>query len=501
MKARGVEVLFAQDAAEANRLVLDIARQHDVKSVVKSKSMVTEEMELNHVLEEAGIRPVETDLGEYIVQLARQRPIHLVTPAMHFSAAEVGQLFHEKLGEPYSAEHAALTAIARKHLRAEYLAAGMGISGCNFAVADSGTVVVVENEGNAGLSTATPPVHVVLVGIEKVIPKIDHLPLFLNLLGRSGTGQKLTTYTHLIHGPAPGKKLYVIFLDNGRTKVLQDPHAWQSLFCIRCGACLNACPVYRRVGGWSYGWVYPGPIGSVLTPHLVGLDKAGKLPFASSLCGACGEVCPVKIDIPHQLVHLRYRAVNEPSPMNSAFERLAVEALGLGDGWAAALWPGDVGGPPRSADGKVPALASGQARRLDPRAGVAQGSLAFLPQLVAAAVQRSQRRKANHEQPRHYPPAHSQRTCQCRGGRFRRSPRAARARSLAAHESGTSGARCRSFRPSWKPLKGEADPLPDDGRRPPAACPTHGNGPLGPPRQLGPPADAGTHGRASGRSP
>ena len=164
IKARGVEVLFAQDAAEANRLVLDIARQHNVKSVVKSKSMVTEEMELNHVLEEAGIRAIETDLGEYIVQLAGQRPIHLVTPAMHFSAEEVGQLFHEKLGEPYSAEHAALTAIARKHLRAEYLAAGMGISGCNFAVADSGTVVVVENEGNAGLSTATPPVHVVLVG-------------------------------------------------------------------------------------------------------------------------------------------------------------------------------------------------------------------------------------------------------------------------------------------------------------------------------------------------
>jgi L-lactate dehydrogenase complex protein LldF len=198
----------------------------------------------------------------------------------------------------------------------------MGISGCNFAVADTGTVVVVENEGNAGLSTATPPVHVVLVGIEKLLPRLDHLPLFLNLLARSGTGQKLTTYTHLIQGPAAGRKLYVIFLDNGRSNVLKDPAAWQSLFCIRCGACLNACPVYRRVGGWSYGWVYPGPIGSILTPHLVGIDKAAKLPFASSLCGACGEVCPVKIDIPHQLVHLRNRAVNEPSPMNSSFDRL-----------------------------------------------------------------------------------------------------------------------------------------------------------------------------------
>jgi L-lactate dehydrogenase complex protein LldF len=335
-KARGVEVLFAPDAAEANRLVLGIAREHDVKSVVKSKSMVTEEMELNHVLEDAGIRAIETDLGEYIVQLARQRPIHLVTPAMHFSAEEVGQLFHEKLGEPYSAEHSALANIARKRLRADYLSAGMGISGCNFAVADSGTVVVVENEGNAGLSTATPPVHIVLVGIEKLIPKINYLPLFLNLLGRSGTGQSLTAYTHLIHGPAPGKKMYVIFLDNGRTNVLQDPHGWQSLFCIRCGACLNACPVYRRVGGWSYGWVYPGPIGAVLTPQLVGLEKAGKLPFASSLCGACNEVCPVKIDIPHQLVHLRHRAVNEPSPVKSPLDRLT---------WR--LWAWAMSGPRR----------------------------------------------------------------------------------------------------------------------------------------------------------
>jgi L-lactate dehydrogenase complex protein LldF len=338
IKARGAEVLFAEDAAAANRLVLQIASEHNVKSVVKSKSMVTEEMELNHVLEAAGIRPVETDLGEYIVQLARQRPIHLVTPAMHFSAQEVGQLFHDKLDEPYSAEHGALANIARTRLRAEYLAAGMGISGCNFAVADSGTVVVVENEGNAGLSTATPPVHVVLVGIEKVIPRIDYLPLFLNLLGRSGTGQSLTAYTHLIHGPAAGKKMYVIFLDNGRTGVLQDPHAWQSLFCIRCGACLNACPVYRRVGGWSYGWIYPGPIGAVLTPQLVGLEKAGKLPFASSLCGACNEACPVKIDIPHQLVHLRHRAVNEPSPMKSSLDRLT---------WRAWAWA--MGGPRRYA--------------------------------------------------------------------------------------------------------------------------------------------------------
>jgi L-lactate dehydrogenase complex protein LldF len=322
LTARGATVLWANDAATANRHVLEIARRHNVRSVVKSKSMVSEEIELGHVLEEAGVRPVETDLGEYIVQLAHQRPPHIVTPAIHLSAADVGRLFADKLGEPYTEEHAKLTDIARRHLREEYLAAEMGISGCNFGLADTGTISIVENEGNAGLSTATPPVHVALIGIEKILPSARYLPLFLNLLARSGTGQKLTTYTHLIHGPAPGKKLYVILLDNGRSNVLADPKAWQSLHCIRCGLCLNSCPVYRRVGGWAYGWVYMGPIGSILTPHLAGMAKAGKLPFASSLCGACGEVCPVKIDIPHQLVHLRHRAVNEPSPMNSPSERL-----------------------------------------------------------------------------------------------------------------------------------------------------------------------------------
>jgi L-lactate dehydrogenase complex protein LldF len=326
ISARGATVLYAENAAEANKYILDIARQHNVKSVVKSKSMVTEEMELNNVLEAAGIRAVETDLGEFIVQLARQRPVHIVTPAIHMSVAEVGRLFAEKLNEPYTAVHEELTAIARKHLRNEYLQAGMGVSGCNFAVADTGTVVVIENEGNAGLSTATPPVHVAVMGIEKVIPHIEYMPLFLNLLARCGTGQKLTTYTHLIHGPAPGKKLYVIILDNGRSNVLKDPAAWRALHCIRCGACLNNCPVYRRVGGWAYGWVYPGPIGSILTPHLLGLKQAGKLPFASSLCAACAEVCPVKIDIPHQLVHMRHRAVNEPSPMKSFGERLTWKA-------------------------------------------------------------------------------------------------------------------------------------------------------------------------------
>ena len=322
VSARGATVLWAQNAEEANRYVLEIAREHNVKTVVKSKSMVSEELELNHALEAAGVRAVETDLGEYLVQLAGQRPVHIVTPALHLSAEDVGRLFSEKLDEPFTAEHQALTAIARRRLREDFVQADMGMSGVNFAIADTGTICIVENEGNAGLSTSSPPVHVALMGIEKVIPSIEYLPQFLNLLARSGTGQKLTTYTHLFHGATPGKKFYVIILDNGRTNVLADRAARMALYCIRCGACLNACPVYRRTGGWAYGWVYPGPIGAVLTPHLVGLDAAGKLPFASSLCGACGEVCPVKIDIPHQLVHLRHRAVNEPSPMKSWSERL-----------------------------------------------------------------------------------------------------------------------------------------------------------------------------------
>lgn len=322
MTARGATVLYATDAAEANRLVLEIAREHDVKSVVKAKSMVSEELNLNHVLAAAGIRALETDLGEYIVQLAGQRPVHLVAPAMHLTAGEVGRLFADKLGEPYTDEHHALCDVARRRLREEYLAAGMGISGGNFILADTGTLVLVENEGNAGLSTASPPVHVALVGIEKMLPTIGDLPLFLNLLIRTCTAQKLTSYVHLIHGPAPGKKLYIILIDNGRTNVLKDSAARSALYCVRCGTCLYACPVYRRVGGWAYGWVYPGPIGAILTPHLLGLETASELPFASSLCGACGEVCPVKIDLPHQLVHLRRRAVNERSPVNSLADRL-----------------------------------------------------------------------------------------------------------------------------------------------------------------------------------
>jgi L-lactate dehydrogenase complex protein LldF len=336
ISARGAVVLYARDAAEANRHVLRIAEENGVHLVAKAKTMVSEEMELNHKLAAVGIRAVETDLGEYLVQLAGQRPVHIVTPALHMSAADVGHLFAEKLGEPFTAEHRKLTDIARRHLRDDFLKADMGVSGVNFAVADTGTICVVENEGNGGLSTSTPRVHVALMGIEKVIPRFADLPLFLNLLARSGTGQKLTAYTHLFHGATPGRKLYVIIIDNGRTNVLKDPATRIALACIRCGACLNACPVYRRTGGWAYGWVYPGPIGAIITPHMIGMKQAGTLPFASSLCGACGEVCPVKIDIPHQLVHLRHEAVNQPSPARSLTDRIT---------WK--LWAWAMSGPRR----------------------------------------------------------------------------------------------------------------------------------------------------------
>jgi len=336
LTAKGVTVLWARDAAEANQHVIDIAKRHEVKTVVKAKSMVSEEMELNQALASAGVDSLETDLGEYIVQLAGQRPTHIVTPALHLSAEEIGQLFAEKLNEPYSAEHQYLTGLARKHLREKFIQADMGVSGVNFGIAETGSFCLIENEGNIGLSTTAPQVHVALMGIEKLIPKVDYLPFFLNTVPRSGTGQKLTSYAHLFHGPTPGRTMYLIIIDNGRTNVLKDPEARSALQCVRCGACLNACPVYRQVGGWAYGWVYPGPIGSVITPLMMGLPKAAKLPYASSLCGACSEVCPARIPLPHILVHLRHRATEEPSSTRSLAERIV---------WRAWAW--GMGGPRR----------------------------------------------------------------------------------------------------------------------------------------------------------
>ncbi|MDR0870300.1 MAG: lactate utilization protein [Planctomycetaceae bacterium] len=322
LERKGFKVLWAADAEEANQLVLDIAKKHNAKTAVKAKSMVSEEIGLNHFLADRGITALETDLGEYIVQLAGQRPTHIVTPALHLSKEEIGKLFADKLGVKETSVPEELTALARKILRQKFCEADLGFSGVNFGIAETGTLCLVENEGNIGLSTSAPKVHIAFMGIEKLLPRLADLPLFLNMLPRMGTGQKLTTYTHLFNGPAPGREMYVILVDNGRTKALADPEFRQILQCIRCGLCMNHCPVYRQVGGWAYGWVYPGPLGEVLVPSLLGIEKTWKLPFACSLCGACTSICTVKIDLAHCIVKLRKRAVKAGTPAGNLLQTL-----------------------------------------------------------------------------------------------------------------------------------------------------------------------------------
>ncbi|HZV80503.1 MAG TPA: lactate utilization protein B [Candidatus Binatus sp.] len=320
--ARGGTVLWARTADEAAAHFLDICKRHGVRSVVKGKSMLSEELELNERLATAGIDAVETDLGEYIVQLAGQKPSHIIAPALHLSRQDIGKLFAAKLGIEYTDDPQTLLAAARARLRTRYLEAGLGMTGVNFAIAESGTIVTVENEGNQALSAAAPPVYVALMGIEKVIPRLLDLPPFLHVLARAATGQKLSVYTHHFLGPEDGRTWYCIIIDAGRTNVLADEATRESLYCIRCGACMNVCPIYRRVGGWAYGWVYPGPIGSVETPQMIGVERAGELPFASSLCGACQHECPVNIDLPHQLVYMRHKAVQRRA-MGKGLERSA----------------------------------------------------------------------------------------------------------------------------------------------------------------------------------
>jgi len=312
--ARGGKVIWANTAAEACDFVTNLARDRGVKLVVKSKSMTTEEIHLNHHLERHGIDAVETDLGEYIIQLSGETPYHIIAPALHKTREQVAEVLH---AAP-NATPEALTAIARATLRKKFLDAGIGITGANFLVADSGAIVLVENEGNARLSSSAPRIHIAISGIEKVIPRAQDLAVFLKLLARSATGQALSVYTSFLSGPRrPGEtdgpeEFCLVLLDHGRTSVLADREKRQSLYCIRCGACLNHCPVYRKIGGYSYPWVYSGPIGKILTPQFAEtLEKEGAdlhaswLPFASSLCGACGEVCPVKIEIPKILLELR----------------------------------------------------------------------------------------------------------------------------------------------------------------------------------------------------
>lgn len=315
VQARGGRVHFAVDAAQARDAIVGIARAANARLAVKSKSMVTEEIELNAALEAAGVRTVESDLGEFILQLEGEHPSHIVGPAIHKPKSEVDALFHRLYGTPQTATVDELAGKAREVIREEFLRADLGISGVNFAVAETGSVVVVENEGNARLCTSVPRVHVAVMGLEKVIPRLEDLGVFLRLLPRAATGQRTTVFTSVITGPRqPGEpegpdELHLVILDNGRSSVLADPGLRASLRCIRCGACLNTCPVYQQLGGHAYGWVYSGPIGSVLDPSLLGLEAAGSLPFASSLCGACGDVCPVRIPLPQMLVTQRTRAV------------------------------------------------------------------------------------------------------------------------------------------------------------------------------------------------
>jgi len=313
LEAAGCKVFFAANAAEARDYILRIARACGARRIVKGKSMTTEEIELNPVLESAGIEVIETDLGEYIVQLRGERPSHIITPAIHLSKEDIGRLFADKFGIPYTPEPEALTAVARERLREAFLTAELGVAGVNFAIAETGTLVMVENEGNGRLCSSMPETFVAVMGIEKVIAKLADLSHFLEILARTATGQKLTTYTSLLTGPRrPGeldgpREMHVVILDNGRRAMLADPVLREALYCLRCGACLNVCPVYRRIGGHAYGATYGGPIGSIVSPSLFG-SAAGHLPFASTLCGACRDVCPVKIDIPRILLHLRWKA-------------------------------------------------------------------------------------------------------------------------------------------------------------------------------------------------
>ena len=315
VRAAGGHVHHARDAAEANAIIVKIARQHRVKTVVKGKSMATEEIGLNHALEQAGVRAVETDVGEFIIQLAGEPPSHILGPTLHMSKEEIAAVFTQKLGVDAPPDPRRLTHIAREQLRQEFLRAEMGITGANFVVAETGTVVLLTNEGNGRLCTTLPDIHVAVAGIDKIIPDWDALAILLRLLARNATGQKMACHTSFITGPrrADGengpREFHLVLLDNGRNRIRKDPVARETLLCIRCAMCLNVCPVYNQVGGHAYGWVYSGAIGAILSPQLLGMQVARDLPFASSLCGACADVCPVKIPITDILLHLRRRVV------------------------------------------------------------------------------------------------------------------------------------------------------------------------------------------------
>ena len=316
-EANGIRVHWAENGEEACRIIREICESHGARSVIKGKSMVSEEMHLNAHLEAAGIEALESDLGEYLVQLNEQTPSHIIMPAIHLNTDEISEIMHEKTGTERTRDVDYMTAAARQQLRERFMAADVGVSGVNFAVAETGTLCLVENEGNGRMTTTVPPVHIAVTGIEKVVEHLRDVPPLYALLTRSATGQHVTTYFNMISSPRKAgehdgpKEVHLVLVDSGRSNIYQDNELLDTLRCIRCGACMNHCPVYTRVGGHTYGTTYPGPIGSILSPHMMGLEETKDLPTASSLCGACGEVCPVKIPIPDLLVRLRREAVGE----------------------------------------------------------------------------------------------------------------------------------------------------------------------------------------------
>jgi L-lactate dehydrogenase complex protein LldF len=328
--ARGATVIWANDTAEAQEAIGKICRERNCKTLVKSKSMVTEEIHLNDFLEASGIESVETDLGEYIQQLDGEPPYHIVTPAMHKSKEDVAKLFASKLGTKPDLTPEELTQVARIKLREKYTEAQVGVTGANFLIADIGGIAITENEGNGRLSCAWPKTHIAVVGIEKVIPSMHDLPIFWPLLATYGTGQKVTVYNSILTGPKQAgesdgpEEMFVILLDNGRTNLLANPTAREALYCIRCGACLNACPVYKNIGGHSYETTYSGPIGKVITPYLSGVDEYKHLSNASSLCGNCTEVCPMRINLHELLLDNRHEAVSQGT--STLAERVAWKA-------------------------------------------------------------------------------------------------------------------------------------------------------------------------------
>ncbi|TYC61253.1 iron-sulfur cluster-binding protein [Zoogloea oleivorans] len=315
----GVQVHWAETPDEANAIMLGIARRHEAKLIVKGKSMVSEEIEFNHAMEAAGVGALESDMGEYIVQLAGEKPSHIIMPAIHKTKEQIARLFADKVpGVDYTDNVDALIRIGRDVLREKFEEAEIGLSGVNFAVAETGTLCLVENEGNGRMCTTVPKVHVAITGIEKIVEKLEHVAPLFSILTRSATGQAVSTYFNMISGPRKAyekdgpEEVHLILLDNGRSQAYADEQLRKTLQCIRCGACMNHCPVYTRVGGHAYGTTYPGPIGKIISPHMMGLEQTHLLPTVSSLCGACGEVCPVKIPIPELLIRLREEANTAP---------------------------------------------------------------------------------------------------------------------------------------------------------------------------------------------